>query len=1206
MSETSHKPAKSVDRAPREVRRRAPASPSTDALDYAAEFANPPSLGNYAIGRAVGGGFDLPEALRREFEGRFGADFSSVKLHQGPRAAAEADLLNANAFTLGSNIFFSGNQYSPFTSGGKQLIAHELAHVVQQRRGGAAPVPSVGAAHERGAEAASQAYAAHTGSIAVEGSTGAGVACDQKKRPTDKKFLADAFHANRYHAWSNKIGDWPVDPKLKELWSKLNVAASREQHKKGGFTEVDAAIARPEFVEFVELVREFQYQNFPNVDKSFDGIVNAATAAKLGAREQQREDERRVRETARRREIEVQKTAANRRVIEKISVGASSGASISKAKPSWSERALGAASDVAGTVKKAADDPLGTYNAVADKAEATLDSTVSTVKKAAADPAGTVDSIVDKAKDYVGSIPLDEVKQIFINLLVRQLPLPGSGTSLKLLTAVGEGIGEQIYQEVIREKKGEKLFEHLKKMELKDIGELQKGYMVGAVEGLVSPVTDLYGLLVFGEKMNNLMQDAMLKAIANIGHIGPEAKALLDSAGTLATSLGEFIAKVRKNPTEVILAVLNAPEALERQAIELAKRLGREGGSAIVSSLEDPWKPKKHVAAPDPLKSPLAYGEHLAKAGEDYVLDTPWAKVGSKVGYAVGFVVIQVLLLVFTSGVGNGISKAASALGEIGNALSKLGSGVAKAAGAAAARVAELVNALGKGITWIENGIVKVLEKLMKKLPSIGKVLKPIGDVMEKLKKFLQKLLGVAEKEGAALVDTAAAKTADALGDESAKLAPRPPVQPPATNPPPKSSASTAGGSVSSRSPGPNVRPIVSQNKPPVSKASEDLTSNLAKQPADKLGSVTPIKKSTVKPDPLPPVKSQKVPVQQVQEDAGKIAVGQTHGPSGAIGGGNKPAMTVVRDSDAAVASAGKSGRGSSASPGKSPQGSQSTGSPSTQSSKGGGGGSGAKGKGNAAHRPHEEGALPEPFQSGVNPRASVKQRADFVRKNRDLLGPRQRADLDALKGEPPTQKQLRAWEERITDGLKAAHADEVAGAVGAESGSVGVGKRPKTGPRSGGYEWEETHSALRGEPKNDYTYSVRTETDAAQFDSLGKPGGKVQPLENKAYDKPPDEFVPPTRLPHDTLAQMQQNNRQAVEGLDKLLANEESRLWKARQLADQMERQARISRDLNWPPVEWPMHSRAVDQYFTREVLPLVPKELRNKIRLTEEYFFD
>ncbi len=78
-----------------------------------------------------GGGQPIPEAVRRTMEGVFGTDFSDVRVHVGPQAAA----LGALAFTLGSHIHFFPGHYAPGTPHGRRLLAHELTHVVQQRAG---------------------------------------------------------------------------------------------------------------------------------------------------------------------------------------------------------------------------------------------------------------------------------------------------------------------------------------------------------------------------------------------------------------------------------------------------------------------------------------------------------------------------------------------------------------------------------------------------------------------------------------------------------------------------------------------------------------------------------------------------------------------------------------------------------------------------------------------------------------------------------------------------------------------------------------------------------------------------------------------------------------------------------------------------------------------------------------------------------------
>ena len=85
-----------------------------------------------AIQRVRGGGQALDSQARAQMEPAFGADFSRVRVH----ADSEADRLNravgARAFTTGQDIFFRQGEYNPGGASGRELLAHELTHVVQQ------------------------------------------------------------------------------------------------------------------------------------------------------------------------------------------------------------------------------------------------------------------------------------------------------------------------------------------------------------------------------------------------------------------------------------------------------------------------------------------------------------------------------------------------------------------------------------------------------------------------------------------------------------------------------------------------------------------------------------------------------------------------------------------------------------------------------------------------------------------------------------------------------------------------------------------------------------------------------------------------------------------------------------------------------------------------------------------------------------------
>ena len=83
-----------------------------------------------------GGGKPLPQQTRTFFESRMGHDFSGVRIHTDATAVEAAQSVNARAFTLGNDVVFNRGEYAPQSDGGKRLLAHELAHVVQQGYGG--------------------------------------------------------------------------------------------------------------------------------------------------------------------------------------------------------------------------------------------------------------------------------------------------------------------------------------------------------------------------------------------------------------------------------------------------------------------------------------------------------------------------------------------------------------------------------------------------------------------------------------------------------------------------------------------------------------------------------------------------------------------------------------------------------------------------------------------------------------------------------------------------------------------------------------------------------------------------------------------------------------------------------------------------------------------------------------------------------------
>jgi hypothetical protein len=141
-----------------------PVDRDDDALMYQAAVAGRPdvlgasgllglqrAVGNRAVGELVesgeerspvhdvinsGGGSPLPADVRSDMEARFGGqDFSDVRVHTDGAAHESAKSVNAQAYTVGSNIVFQRDSYDPDSPAGRHMLAHELTHVVQQRNG---------------------------------------------------------------------------------------------------------------------------------------------------------------------------------------------------------------------------------------------------------------------------------------------------------------------------------------------------------------------------------------------------------------------------------------------------------------------------------------------------------------------------------------------------------------------------------------------------------------------------------------------------------------------------------------------------------------------------------------------------------------------------------------------------------------------------------------------------------------------------------------------------------------------------------------------------------------------------------------------------------------------------------------------------------------------------------------------------------------
>ena len=131
-----------------------------------------------AVSRAIqerqGRGDALDEETRERMEDGLGHDLSDVRIHTDDAAHELSEAVDAKAFTAGSDVFFTRGTYDPASASGRELLGHELTHVVQQRTGTSGLRPG----EVSKPTDASERQAAETGRALASGgpSTDAGVA----------------------------------------------------------------------------------------------------------------------------------------------------------------------------------------------------------------------------------------------------------------------------------------------------------------------------------------------------------------------------------------------------------------------------------------------------------------------------------------------------------------------------------------------------------------------------------------------------------------------------------------------------------------------------------------------------------------------------------------------------------------------------------------------------------------------------------------------------------------------------------------------------------------------------------------------------------------------------------------------------------------------------------------------------------------------
>ncbi len=138
-------------------------------------------------------GQPLDRPTQALMQSRLGHDFSDVRVHADGQATDSAKAVNAHAYTVGTNVVFQSDKYSPSTESGQKMLAHELTHVVQQKAGPVDGTPAPGGisvshpsdpfeqAAERNAEQAMSSNGAPQAAMATQASSVQRVGDDEEE-----------------------------------------------------------------------------------------------------------------------------------------------------------------------------------------------------------------------------------------------------------------------------------------------------------------------------------------------------------------------------------------------------------------------------------------------------------------------------------------------------------------------------------------------------------------------------------------------------------------------------------------------------------------------------------------------------------------------------------------------------------------------------------------------------------------------------------------------------------------------------------------------------------------------------------------------------------------------------------------------------------------------------------------------------------------
>src|SRR6266545_431659 len=339
--------------------------------------------------------------------------------------------------------------------------------------------------------------------------------------------------------------------------------------------------------------------------------------------------------------------------------------------------------------------------------------------------------------------------------------MAGTGLQQRMLQAAMRGFVAELGRQLKPGEQAARFKSSLKELAVPgNLARFAGGYAGGAVAGFVSPVTDLLGLGALVEQ---------LPAIAvNLGRRAwQQASVLADESRELAKNVAEFTAFAKSKVAELLRDPAQLYALLDSvgpRAVTAAGEAGRSAARQIVGFFTS--KDEQEEKPDESLRQALTTTTEAEKSGffsfltskatrlRKLAFSTPWAKFGYDVGHAVGAVVSNLLLLVFSEGIGNAIAKVGSWLGEVAPLLARGAKGLVQ---------------LGRVVAASEQAVGLAISKGLKLAKPLEAIVAPLLRLFERFQGFLRRLFGVAEREGATLAARGGAAAAEEAGSRMAR-----------------------------------------------------------------------------------------------------------------------------------------------------------------------------------------------------------------------------------------------------------------------------------------------------------------------------------------------------------------------------------------------------------------------------------------------------